>query len=444
MKKKILACMVVVLVSCITVMAGKPGEGLDIGKVTVRPYVDVSVTDDSNPYLANSNVISDTFFEYELGAELSYRARNLHVYGRIYAFSRNYSDDAVYENDRQYDDSLEFSGFGESLGLTYGEREKLQIRARQSYQQVTDYSKEPYNAAFVGDYRESNVLSEDRGDRTDRDLINSYIGLGRDLTDKTELDIGYQFAQVNYVDDVLFDSDRSTVNGEYAYKITDKSAAFIVGKYGIEENSDELLDYLESKIIRVGWKTLLTDKTIFKGSIGMEFYDINVDASSVDPDRLKVIESVNTDQPVEFDSKDEWVSFDLAWIWMPIDKLTFNTLGGNATSASSYEVLNVRKATFIGSSATFQFTDAFKGWLGIAYRQDEYSRETLHYDDVEKLNYLIARKSDFINGEMGVEFAPPEKWYSVYATATYEDTDSNIDNEDFDQVRLTLGGKLIY
>ena len=443
MRNRILSYIVVLLVSCITVAVGKPGEGIDIGKVIVRPYVDGSVTHDSNPYLSSTNVKSDVFFEYEIGADLLYRARNLNVYGSLYAFARNYSDDEIYENDRQYDDDLDFSGFGESLGLTYGRREKLQLRARQSYQEVTDYSKEPYNDAFIGEYRDNSVLSEDRGDRTDRNLLNATVELGRDLTDKTELDLGYHFSQVDYVYEGLFDTDQSDMYGEFAYQVTDKSAAFIFGEYGIE-SSDGFTNDLNSTIVRFGWKTLVTEKTIFKGSIGIQFYDTGVDDAFLESKKNELQKLNIQDGTVNFESKDEWVSFDLNWKWMPTDKLTFDTFGGNGASASSYEELNVRKTTLLGSSAKYKFTPAFKGWIGVAYRQDEYSRESLIYNNIDKTYSLIARKSDFLGGELGVEFAPPQKWYSVYAKTTMETTDSNIDTESFDQIRVSLGGKLIY
>lgn len=129
-------------------------------------------------------------------------------------------------------------------------------------------------------------------------------------------------------------------------------------------------------------------------------------------------------------------SYDLGWIWLPTEKLSFNVSGANTIEPSSFEELNIRKVWMLGGSAAYQFTKAFMSWVGVSYRKDDYQREDI--------NYGVVRKIDAYGGKLGVRYSPPAKWYSLYATASYEDTDSTIDVEDFDQFRLTAGVKLMY
>ena len=416
MKNRILIFIIVLLLSCMEIiMAGKPGEGISLSRFTLRPYFDISATYDDNPMLTQTNKTDDIFLEYELGANMLFKGRKIDVFGSIYMFAKDYMHDGG--GDWLYaPDSLDFSGWGEALGLTFGTRDTLQIRARESYQQVMDYSRQPYSEAYVSEYTQDSFLSEDRGNRTERDLMDANIGLGRSITYKTEVDVSGNFSRTDYAAKELYDVNESTIHGEFAYKVTDKSSAFILGEYGVQI-TDALPGDPESKIIRGGWQTRFTDKTVFKGSVGIEYYDYNTTFELGQSSRYHI------------------PSFDLGWIWLPTDRLSFNTTGGNTIEPSVYEE-NIRTVTMIGSSAAYQFTTAVMSWIGISYRKDNYKYEDPYYD--------ITRKIDAFGGKFGVKYAPPGKWYSVYATAGYEETDSTIDVEDFDQLRLTIGAKFIY
>ncbi|MCK5528875.1 MAG: hypothetical protein KAI74_04270 [Kiritimatiellae bacterium] len=416
--KKILLSAIVVLFALSPVLeAGGLGEGVVFGKFIFRPYIDGSVTHDSNPFLAQTNLESDIFIEYEVGANLLFKGKSLDVYGSVFWTARNYFNDNAGQDWLHAPETLDFYGFGESLALRWGSRDKLQIRARESFQQVTDYSRQPYSEAYTSEYTEDSFLAEDRGNRLERNLINANISAGRDLTYKTELDITASFLRTDYVSEDVFDIDESTLHGELAYKLTDKSYMLLVSEYGVQV-TDALPGDPESKIIRVGWKTKFTDKTAFKGSFGMEYYDDN------------------TVSELGLDSKYEMPSFDLGWLWMPTDKLSINTSGANTIEPSSYEILNIRKVMMIGSSAGYQLTRSLMAWLGVSYRKDNYKYEDPAHDVIREINAY--------GGKTGIKYAPHQKWYSIYATAGYENTDSSIDVEDFEQFRFTLGAKLIY
>lgn len=416
-KKISLIIFVMLLAFGVRLEAGKPGHGMTFGKFILKPYVDASGTYDSNPTLIQTNLESDIFIEYEIGANMLFKGRTLDVYGSIFWFARNYVKDVAVANWLYSSDTLNFEGFGETLGLTWGRREKLHISARESFQQVTDYSRQPYSEGYVSEYTQDSFLSEDRANRVERNLLNVHLALGRDLTAKTGLDISGAFLRTDYIEEDLFDMDESTLHGELAYLVTDKSSVLLVGEYSVQV-TDAFPGEPESKIVRLGWKTKFTSKTAFKGSFGMEFYDDN------------------TTSEFGLDSKQQMPSFELGWLWMPTDKLSFNTSGGNTIEPSSYEAGNTRKILMIGSSAAYQLTASLMSWLGISYRIDDYKYADPDYDIIRKINAY--------GGKIGLKYSPPQKWYSVYTTLGYENTDSTIDDEDFEQLRLALGAKLIY
>jgi len=416
MKNRVLM-MVILLSSAVGVIAGEPGEGISIGKMVLRPYTDVSATHDSNPALVQTNVESDVFFEYILGTDLSFDGRNLDIYGNIFWYNRNYVDDVAATAGSGGSESLDSDGWGESLGLIWGTRDAIEFRANESYQRITDYSMQPGGSeTFVSGGGQDSFLSESRGDRSERDLIDVSVAVGGEVTDKVEADLIGSYNDTDYVTDELFDLTESTLHGELAYWITDKSATFIVGEYTLQE-TDAFSGDPESIIARLGWKTRFTQKTIFKGSAGVEFYD---DDSKVEG----------------HDSTDTMPSFDLGWIWMPTAKLSFNTTGASNVEPSAYEAGNRRRIVVLRTAANYQFTPAFVGWTGISYRQDDYELTDAESD--------VSKKTDALGGRLGVEFAPPQKWYSLYATLSYEDSESTIDTETYDQFRATVGGKLIY
>ncbi len=409
---------VLLMLYCSFAIAGKPGEGITLKRTVIRPYLDVSGTYDSNPALVKDNPESDIFLETEVGANMIFTGRRLNLYGTLFWYSRNYSKDTISTDWLYASDSLDNSGGGESLGLVYGSMDKLQIRARESYQQVFDYSRQPYSEAYVSEYTQDSFVSEDRGDRLERDVINANVSISRNLTDKIDLGLSGNLDRIDYKNKEMFDLDEYDVHGEFSFQVTDKSSLLLVGEYGLQK-TDTFNGDPESKIIRLGWKTKFTEKSAFKGSFGMEYYDDN-----------------RKDPPAGYDSTADMPSFDLGWIWMPKEKVTISISGGNTIEPSSYEANNRREVAMLGGALSYNFTEAFMGWGGLSFRKDDYKYPDSGTD--------TTRKIDAYGGKLGVKYKPPLKWYSLYVTAGYETTDSTIDIEDFDQFRFTLGAKLEY
>lgn len=197
--------------------------------LVVNPYVEVSATHDSNPTLLNTNEESDVYYTGTIGINLGIEGKwfTLNMLG--YTLTRRYTDEGPVDQEKT-------SG-GERVGLAFGERRKLAVTVDQSYERVTDYSEQvrlsPVLAEDQGN--PAAVLSQDRSERQRRNVLGAGVGLGRDLTDKIGLDLGYSYGKNDYESDDLLDSSRHDTYGEASYRVTDKSAVFLFGGYGIDE-----------------------------------------------------------------------------------------------------------------------------------------------------------------------------------------------------------------
>ena len=369
--------------------------------LVVSPYVEVSVTQDSNRDLSSTNEESDVYYEGKIGINLGIQAKSFTLNMLGYTFSRTYTDEGPVDQEK--------TSAGERLGLTFGERRKLVVSIDQSYERVTDYS------AAEDQGNQTSVLSQDRSERRRRDVSGAGLQLGRDLTDKIGMDAGYTYAEDDYVSETLLDSTRHDVYGEVSYLVTDKSSVFLHGNYGTEK-SDGYLDEAQKETVRVGWKTRVTHKVNFRGSVGYESYDSGPLVGKSE------------------ESENESSSFALAGEWRPVDKLSLILSGAQHIEAATTEA-NTRQIALVRAGASYRMFDDVSWSAGVSYRTDDYDLPTEGHGE--------AREVDTVGVNLGLNYRPFDH-VLAFATLSYEDASSNIEGEDFDQTRAGLGVRVGY
>ena len=220
------------------------GEGITTGKMTLRPYVDASVTYDSNaqqvpvtvamqdpvaPPTTVADVLteeSDIYYELRAGTTLGWYDDRSAVSGDAWAFLRRYADLDLEDEE----------GFGERLGFARGDRETLAWRVFQSYERRFDFvlrsvAEGPTTPTLESATPEAQVFSSQSLDLEEellrrhprRDLFNVGFDAGRDLTDKLELDVGYSYDETDYDDETLFGSSQHTGTAGLGHQLTDKT-----------------------------------------------------------------------------------------------------------------------------------------------------------------------------------------------------------------------------
>jgi len=396
--------------------AGEPGEGIDIGRLLVHPYIRAEATYDSNPHLTAEEE-DDFFLEGEVGLDFTLPTKLFLLDGLVYVGRRDYlQEDAESPRDRRQNAvgnrGPDATDFGEMLGLRAGDRGSLALSIRQTFQRAQDYSRRPSNDSLLSEYITDAFVSEDSTERARRDMLSAAVALGRDLTDKIEADIGYGFRDVDYDSDALLDYEENGIDCELGYGITDKSAVFAMGRYRVLDA--EALDEDEDTVTaQLGWKTRFTVKSTFKAGVG-----------------------------VEHTSDEDELSFDLAWMWRPTDRLSVGVTGSKSIEPSSYDRGYTRDLILAGLSASYAMTDSLASWIGLSYRGE----------DAEAVEPVVPvpgqpasdpRESDIVGVVAGLDLSPSQ-WLSLYLRASHESTDSNYPEGDYDETRITVGAKAMY
>jgi hypothetical protein len=406
-----------------TTHAGEPGEGIDIGRLLLRPYVSVDAAYDSNPQLSAEEE-DDYYIEGELGVDLTLPTKLFLLDGALFVSRRDYIQEDAQEDLRASqtdvgDRGSDATDFGEMLGLRIGDRSSLLLSIRQSFQRAQDYSRQPSSESLLPEYDTDAFVAEDRADRAQRDLLNAAVTLGRDVTDKVEADIGYGYRQTDYDDEELFDHLQHSVECELSYGITDKSAVFAMGRYRVLD-TDALPDDEDTSVFHVGWKTRFTVKTTVKAGVGVEHAP----------------------------SEDE-LSFDLVWEWQPTEKLAVSVTGEKSIEPSAYDRGYTRDLLKAELSAAYLITEALDSSIGVSYRGEEANpTETVaalpQAGPQAGLGPVPnARESDIYGVRAGVGFAATD-WLRLSLKVSHESTDSNYFGGDYDETRVILGGRATY
>lgn len=405
------------VVAVALVLAGSLGSASaanlgDVGGVNVKltPYGEVGGSWDSNPFLVETGEEDLFFAELEAGADLALTGRMLSIQLGGYINERLYSKDVPSD--------LEDPSFGERFTVLAGDRDTARIRLYQSYQDVTDYSRMIQGDLTMAD-TDTSLVSEDRSDRTRRTLMDVAFNVGRDITDKTMADLSYAFHAVDYDSEVLYDTTRQNVGAQFGWLATSKGAAIAYGEYGIE-SSDSYADDAGWFTVQVGYMTRASDKVNARCAVGVQSYDSTTlvarDGSS----------SGDLGRQTGF-------SASLAGTWKVTDRLSLAALADRGMAAASIEP-NVREITRVGIAANQAIASKIGVSAGCSYRYDDYLLANTSGQE---------RNVNAVGVNAAVNYRP-YTWARFFVAASYEDSNSNLEGEDYAQTRVTVGSHFEY
>jgi hypothetical protein len=377
-----------------TPKSGAPGSG-----VMVSPFVGGSVTHDSNVGNAAANEQSDTYLDGTLGVRGGYTGYALDVSGLGFLSRRSYND---------FND-LNFTTFGDVLKVKNGTRDQFVIEVDQSFRRVEDV--DHYGAeAAVGGISPDSAL--DASSLSKRDINHAGVSVGRNLTDKTELDLGYRFDSLNYDDARFYDLISHYVQAEPAYRMTDKTAGILTLKYGLQKNDtlDETADYSAA---RIGLKTLGTDKLTFKAGGGVQNFEYGTD-----------------------NSKKTSFNYDGTAFWAATEKILFQAGGRNGMQLSSFYADNGSEFLIVWAGVAWRMQPSVTMSAAVSYREDDY------LVPVQEGGVLVDRLDKGVGYRVRAEYHTPAEGMKLYAEVLQEKVDSNV--ADYDKTRAGVGVVLAY
>ncbi len=416
-KARLMTKWIVYVCAGLTALAD-PGDGIRLDNLTLHPFVSGSVVSGSNVGLTQlsepqaspsaEEEAGDVFLELRYGLKMDYQRETVLIKGSLYGYDRYYQDL-----------DLDNSGFGQSASLDAGSKERVAIRLSESYYVLQDYAL--MNAALSGDEVLDNQLLEDRSDRLlwmdKRDVINAGINLSRQLSAKMNLGASYTYSMTEYDDIRLFDTSTRTLSGDVSWAKTAKTDAFLTGSYGVEDSDALDLGEGEERSVMVGLRTAATQKINY--DLGVGYLDYVVDG-------LEDIDQGGLNYAVG-----------IGWTLSP--KLALQASADKSFSTSAYVANNAREVQLAQVALSYRFSEAMGFGATVSFRQDDFVNDLVAPDGG---NVKEQRKTKALT--ISGQYAPPGRWYTIFGSAGYEDSESKVIGGNYDQVRVQGGINLVY
>lgn len=362
----------------------------------------------------------DIFYELTLGGRLFRETDRVYAGLSLVGLFRRYTDFSELDNET----------FVQELELRLGERryDKLSLSLRQSYREVFDYEAVAYPDDFTNPDTEKLFLAEDRTERVSRKLLDLGAILSWRMTDKLNADFSVAYGSINYDTERLFDWEDLKGQAEFDYKLTDRSALLLTGQYGVQ-NSDALENEPDYYVLRAGWLNRATDKLTFKGGVGAGRYD----RFRQRPNENVTVDDVKTTS----DDTIDYLSFDVAGDFDLSQRTKLQFIGRNAIQPAAQYTDNPKLVTVASVGISHRLWERFRLAGTVSYRNDDYE------DPVEIDNGVFVDQVDTIwGGQIRLDYQPPRGYLNAFAEARYENRHTTLPDEDYDQLRLTLGVRI--
>lgn len=419
-------------------------EGINLGVARLHLWGELSGTYDDNVRLVvgdgeiqdrtifteekdvtgESQTESDIYYELTLGGRL-YRETDSFLAGLSLAYlNRTYTDFSDLDND----------SYIQEAELLFGEREvdTFTLGFKEAYRKVFDYENVAYPDDFTNPDTQSLFLSEDRTERVSRELIDLGAVLTWRITEKLASDYSLGYGSIEYDTEFLYDWSDIKGQAEFDYKVTDKTALLLTGQYGMQE-SDSLENEPDYYVLRGGFLNRSTDKLTFKGGVGAGRYDRFSEKEGL-PGSVSSVEDGVKD---ESGGSVDYLSYDIAGDWDLSQRTKLQIIGRNAVQPAAQYNDNVKIVSVASVGLSRRILEDFRLAGTISYRNDDY-QDLVEIDT----NEYIDQEDTIWGGHLRLGYEPQDGYLNVYVAASYEDRTTNIPNEDYDQLRLSIGLKL--
>ena len=373
--------------------APQPGSS----PVVLKPYAELMGVYDDNITRASDNTIDDIYGQATAGLRLQYVGSMISLTGAGFVSRRAYHDTS----------RLDFTSVGQALQLQYGHRDQYEIRIRQGIRRIEDTDTHGSDTV-VGNVSPDSAL--DVASSSERTIMQVSALVGKNVTDKSEVDASYRFDSVDYEASQLLTLRTQTAQLEAATALTDKSAVILVLRGGLQslESLDDDADFYAAQI---GVKTRSTEKLRLRAAGGFQQYNRPGDADSIDA-----------------------ASFDIQALLAATDKVTLRAGSRNGTQLSSSVRGNTTEFTTVFIGASLQASTALRISANAAYREDEYV-------DTVIINGVPTDRTDKGTSlSLRAAYQTMSEMLKVISEISYSDIDS--DAGDYDQTRVSIAAQL--
>ena len=238
------------------------------------------------------------------------------------------------------------------------------------------------------------------------------MSVGKDLTDKLQLDAGYKYDKTDYEAPELYSWSQNLASLEAAHAMTDKSSVTLTGKIGSQESkgNTENADFRE---VLLGVKTRLSRKVDAKAGVGRFSHDSG--SASI--------------------SK---VGYDASLVWQATDKVLLSAIANNTVEPATIYRNNYVIVSKGAASGVWAIDQTYSVTLTGMYIQNDYDQDVVVNKVATKLKDHIA------SGAIRFTYSAPAKFLKVFVEGKKESKDSTDKADNYDQTMATIGAMLTY
>lgn len=395
-----------------------PGDGIRVGKLALSPFVNATLTYDSNVFLEEEDEKDDLFFDIMFGLSAAEHFRSVSLSARAWYMIRQYQEYTEKDHDE----------WGESASIGIGSVEKTLLEVSQRFRRTEDYERTPGSVEYVNPENQTLILSEDRTMRVPRELNDIGVSLTRRLGEKTYVMVSGAFNGNDYDSQGLYDWTEGTYMAQLTRKLTDKTSATLSGSYG-SQSSDGLTGSVDFYSLNGGVTMRRSAKLHLDASGGMSWYHA--------PD------GTGPERP-------GFIDFNVAARWLATENWTLQMSSRNGMQPASQFKNDTMKVTLFSLSAERPIKTSWLFSMTGAYRYDLYHNTpapggpSAPEDTGEIQNDARSGESWSRQwaGHVRLDYRPVRKPYNLFAEVRYEDTESVW--FEYVQLRATLGLALRY
>ncbi len=158
------------------------------------------------------------------------------------------------------------------------------------------------------------------------------------------------------------------------------------------------------------------------------------------PPRRNPVTGERVADPPRDDTQDGF-SYNVGVTWSPTQRLSFSLVGRNEISSSS---AGDQSDVNLGQlSARYTPPGPISVSASVGYRDEESVNPSLEFD--EDGNVIRTDEgSESFTAAGQINFTPAQRWYTAFASVSYEDDQSDLEQQSDDSVRVSAGLRLIY
>ena len=395
------------------------------GAVNVSPFVEAGYVHDDNPnnvrkqkedLLAENGVDSKKAsdgYTVRPGVNIAIPGNCWKLAGRAYYSMIRYSEDDVDDRD-DWGESFTFSGETDG-GLMWKLVESV-VQVDLEEQFVEDF---PYNFST-------------------RDRIEMTFGgsLSKRITEKCRLEVGGTYSKTDYDYEELYDYERYGGRVSFAHVLTEKTDWTATASHTIHSqssNSEALKDTNDdtsSTKLLLGLKSRSTERVTFDVQGGVEFYKGNETEDGSSNDKTSF-------------------TYALGANWKPTERLAVALRGLGEYEPSEDVYGSAIDTKSVGLTASYRFFERLIASAGVMYRREEYERNISKITAANGNPYSVddvngrSRDDDTIQLSGRLTYSL-NNFASIYASVTYYELTSTIDDFEYDRTRYGFGAMIRY